>query len=161
MVLKINQEFFDLELYCLCKAIYEFLGNDAWKVIWRSGEILFKELEEKLNLKDEKDYVKVLQKLAQYLQDAGYIERINVGRLLNEMKQRKSEEELIVYEMINPALTKYAERLTKEGGAPAHISTGLLLAALKKFGLKGEMVEGPVFLPDGRVIEKWRITKLR
>ncbi|MCX8191946.1 MAG: hypothetical protein N3F06_03975 [Nitrososphaerales archaeon] len=148
-------------MYCLCKAIYEFLGEDAWKVVWRSGEILFKELEERLNLKNEKDYVKTLQRLAQYLQESGYVEHINVNRLLDEMKQRRSEEELIVYEMVNPALTKWAERLTKEGGAPAHISTGLLLAALKKYGLKGEMVEGPVFLPDGRVIEKWKITTLR
>jgi len=42
---------------------------------------------------------------------------------------------------------------------PAHISTTLMFALLRKrFGLKAKMIGEPRLLPDGRGIERWKLS---
>ncbi len=147
----IKKEFFDLEMYSVYRAIGEFWADEAWKVVWRAGEILFSELVNKLALKG-KSLEEVLKSLANYLQDVGYVEGIEVSFI---------KEDEVEYKMKNPSIERAAFRLINEGFAPPHISTALLMAALDKlFGLKAEMVGNPI-QKNGWVIEKWKLKKKR
>jgi len=146
----IDIEFFDLEIYAIYRAIWENWGDDAWKVVWRAGEVLFDETHERLNL-DTSTPLAAMQGLARYLVDAGYFA---------DMKVRQTAEDELEYEMIDPAILPGAERIIAEGGVPAHISTSLMFAGLRKlFGLRAEMIGDPVFTEDGRAIERWKLSK--
>ena len=46
----IDPTFFDLEIYAIDRAIWENWGDEAWKVVWRAGEVLFDEVQEQLDL---------------------------------------------------------------------------------------------------------------
>jgi hypothetical protein len=146
----IDVEFFDLEIYAIYRAIWENWGDEAWKVVWRAGEVLFDEVHEQLNL-DTRSPLAAMQGLAQYLVDAGYF---------LDMKVRQTAEDELEYEMVDPAILPGAERIIAEGGVPAHISTALMFAGLKKlFGLRAEMIGDPQFTADGRAIERWKLFK--
>ncbi len=148
---EITHDFFDLEIYAIYRAIWELWGEEAWKVVWRSGEIVFDEIEKELRLEGAA-WPEVLQGLGAYLREEGYVEDIAV---------RQTGEQEFEYEMLNPAILPGAERLIAEGAVPAHISTTLMFAALKKrFGLKAEMIGDPDLRPDGRAIERWKVSKI-
>ncbi len=148
---EITHDFFDLEIYAIYRAIWELWGEEAWKVVWRSGEIVFDEIEKELGLEGAA-WPEVLQGLGAYLREEGYVEDIAV---------RQTGEQEFEYEMLNPAILPGAERLIAEGAVPAHISTTLMFAALKKrFGLKAEMIGDPDLRPDGRAIERWKVSKI-
>ena len=116
----IDPTFFDLEIYAIYRAIWENWGDEAWKVVWRAGEVLFDEI--------------------------------------HEVRQTAKDE--LEYEMVAPAILPGAERIIAEGGVPAHISTSVMFAGLKKlFGLKAEMIGDPEFTADGRAIEKGKLFK--
>jgi len=59
--------------------------------------------------------------------------------------------------MLTPVISGGASQLIKEGAVPAHISTSLMVAALKRFNLKMEMLDEPQFFHEGCVIEKWQL----
>lgn len=146
----IDINFFDLEIYAIYRAIWENWGDEAWKVVWRAGEVLFDEINEQLNLNTESPLA-AMQGLAQYLVEAGYFLEMNV---------RQTAEDQLEYEMVDPAILPGAERIIAEGGVPAHISTAVMFAGLKKlFGLKAEMIGDPEFTADGRAIERWKLFK--
>ena len=46
----VTDEFFDKELYAIYLAAWEFWGDEAWKIVWRSGEIMLEEIEPELDL---------------------------------------------------------------------------------------------------------------
>ncbi len=147
----IDPGFFDLEIYAIYRAIWENWGDDAWKVVWRAGEVLFDEIEPDLEL-DRSSPLRAMQGLARYLVDVGYFA---------DMKVRQTAEDELEYEMVEPAILPGAERIIAEGGVPAHISTSVMFAGLKKlFGLKAEMVGEPVFTKDGRAIERWSLARI-
>ena len=128
----IDPTFFDLEIYAIYRAIWENWGDEAWKVVWRAGEVLFDEIQERLNL--------------------------STNSPLEAMRGLAEDE--LEYEMVAPAILPGAERIIAEGGVPAHISTSVMFAGLKKlFGLKAEMIGDPEFTADGRAIEKWKLFK--
>ncbi|OQY22783.1 MAG: hypothetical protein B6I34_05475 [Anaerolineaceae bacterium 4572_32.1] len=146
----IDINFFDLEIYAIYRAIWENWGDEAWKVVWRAGEVLFDEINEQLNLNTESPLA-AMQGLAQYLVEAGYFLEMNV---------RQTAEDQLEYEMVDPAILPGAERIIAEGGVPAHISTAVMFAGLKKlFDLKAEMIGDPEFTADGRAIERWKLFK--
>lgn len=147
----ITPEFFDLEIYSIYKAIFELLGEDTWKVVWRSGEVLLDMIWNELNL-EEKDLFQALKKIASYLKQAGYISDINI--------EVEKEGEILKYVMTKPVIAEGAKRLIQEGMVPPHISTSLMFALLKKKGYSAEMIGDPEFLPDGRVVEKWRLKEM-
>ncbi|MFQ6081748.1 MAG: hypothetical protein ACE5WD_00125 [Candidatus Aminicenantia bacterium] len=144
----INQDFFDLEMYSIYRAIGELWGEKAWKVVWRSGEILFSELNNQLNLKKGK-INEVLAALTKYLEEVGYIEKIEI------VFTKKDE---IEYKMRNPSILKSAFRLIKENYVPPHISTSLIVAALNKlFNLNVEMIGSPIQDENGWTVERWKL----
>ncbi len=146
----VNPTFFDLELYAIYHAAYDLIGDDAWKIVWKSGEIVYDEIKENIGAATANDPFEALRKVADWLKKMGYIEAIEI---------RKVAVDEIEYVMCDPIILIGAKRLIKEGRVPAHISTALMFAVLKQFNLKAEMVGDPKFLPDGRAIEKWRLIK--
>ena len=148
----IDPAFFDLEIYAIYRAIWENWGDEAWKVVWRAGEVLFDEIHGQLDLSSDSP-LEAMQGLARYLVDAGYFA---------DMKVRQTAEDELEYEMVAPAILPGAERIIAEGGVPAHISTAVMFAGLKKlFSLEAEMIGDPEFTDDGRAIERWRLLKVR
>jgi hypothetical protein len=146
----IDPAFFDLEIYAIYRAIWENWGDDAWKVVWRAGEVLFEEVRQQLDL-DTSSPLEAMRGLARYLVDVGYFA---------DMIVRQTAEDELEYEMVAPAILPGAERIIAEGGVPAHISTAVMFAGLKAlFGLKVEMIGDPEFTPDGRAIERWKLYK--
>ena len=144
----IDPSFFDLEIYAIYRAIWENWGEEAWKVVWRAGEVLFDEIQDRLDLDTEAPLL-AMQGLARYLIDVGYFA---------DMIVRQTSDDELEYEMVAPAILPGAERIIAEGGVPAHISTSVMFAGLKKlFGLKAEMIGDPEFTADGRAIEKWKL----
>jgi len=146
----IDPDFFDLEIYAIYRAVWENWGDEAWRVVWRAGEVLFDEIQHRLAL-DTSAPLAAMQGLAEYLVDVGYFA---------DMKVRQTAEDELEYEMVAPAILPGAERIIAEGGVPAHISTALMFAGLRKlFGLRAEMIGEPEFTKDGRAIERWKLLK--
>ncbi len=148
----IDPIYFDRQIFALYRAIWERWGDEAWYVVWRSGEVLYDEIEPELGLQPEDDPFTAMQRLADYLQRVGYVEQITV--------QPVSADEWW-YEMLDPVILPGAERLLAVGAVPAHISTTLMFALLRKrFGLQAEMIGTPDLRPDGRAIERWRLVPM-
>jgi hypothetical protein len=150
-VSKIDPVYFDKQIYALYRAVWERWGDEAWYVVWRSGEVLFEEIEAELDLGPDDDPFPAMQRLAAYLQQVGYVRQIAVRPL--------SEDEW-EYEMVDPVILPGAKRLLDDGAVPAHISTTLMFALLKRFGLRAEMVGDPDLRADGRAIERWRLVPI-
>lgn len=146
----IDPSFFDLEIYAIYRAIWENWGDAAWKVVWRAGEILFDEIRAQIDL-DTSSPLAAMQGLAGYLVAVGYFA---------DMAVRQTAEDELEYEMVAPAILPGAERIIAEGGVPAHISTALMFAGLKRlFGLRAEMIGQPQFTENGRAVERWKLLK--
>jgi len=147
----VDAEFFDLEVYAMYKAAHELLGERTWRMVWRSGEIVFEELEGRLNVRGD-DVLVAIKKIADYLQKVGYVKHIRV---------REVKEDEFEYEMKDSVIIRGTQRLIGEGAVPAHISTTVMLAMLKKiFGLKATLIGEPIFHEDGRAVERWRLTRI-
>jgi len=145
----IDPIYFDHQIYALYRAVWERWGDEAWYVVWRSGEVLYDLIEPDLDLGPEDDPFTAMQRLGDYLRRVGYVDEITV-RPRNEAEWD--------YEMRDPVILPGAKRLIAEGAVPAHISTTLMFALLKKrFGLSAEMVGQPDIRPDGLAIERWRL----
>ena len=149
--MSVKPEFFDLELYSVYKAVNEVLGEKTWDIVWRAGEILLDLISEDLGLDNVDDPFEALKRVAEWLKEMGYISDIEV---------RKTGEDTVEYIMSDPIITPGAKKLIEEGMVPPHVSTSLMFATLKRYGYKAEMVGDPVFLEDGRVIERWRLIKI-
>ncbi len=146
-----DARFFDREIYAVYRAIGENWGEEAWRVVWRAGEILFDEIEGELRLESASPLAAVGE-MARYLVAVGY---------LADAAVRPVASDELEYEMVRPAILSGAERLIAEGGVPPHISTALIFAGLKKrFGLRVELVGRPVFTADGRVVERWKLVRI-
>jgi hypothetical protein len=149
---KIDPTYFDQQIFALYRAVWERWGDEAWYVVWHSGEILFDEIELELGLQADDDPFVAMQRLAEYLRRVGYVEDISV-RPLSETEWD--------YEMLDPVILPGAKRLLADGAVPAHISTTLMFALLKKrFRMEAEMVGDPDLRPDGRATERWRLVPL-
>ncbi len=147
----IDPAYFDRQIYALYRAVWERWSDDAWYVVWRSGEVLLDEIAGELELDCCQDPLTAMQRLATYLERVGYVQEIAVLPLSGDEWE---------YEMVDPVILPGARRLIQEGAVPAHISTTLMFALLKRFGLKAEMVGEPDLRPDGRAIERWRLVTL-
>ena len=146
---QIDPTYFDRQIYALYRAVWERWGGDAWYVVWRSGEVLFDQIEPELDLRPDDDPFTAMQRLAAYLRRVGYVQDITVRPLNDEEWE---------YEMLDPVILPGAEQLIAEGAVPAHISTTLMFALLRKrFRLEAEMVGDPDLRPDGRAVERWRL----
>jgi hypothetical protein len=145
---EITRDFFDKEFYAIYLAAWEEWGDDAWKIVWRSGEILLDEIEPELGLEGT-TWIEGMQHLADYLAKVGYVRDISVEQV---------GEDRMEYTMIDPAILPGAKRLVAMNAVPGHCSTTLMFALLAKhYGLKAEMIGDPDLRDDGSAIEQWRV----
>lgn len=147
----VDPDFFDLEIYAIYHAIYDFVGEDTWKVVWKVGEKVYAEIKEDVGAAGAENVFDALKRLAEWLKRVGYAEDIQV---------HKVAEDEVDYVMLNPIIAPGAKRLIEEGRIPAHVSTAVMFAALKQFNMKAEMVGEPTFLPDGRAVERWKLIRV-
>jgi len=148
---EITRDFFDKELYAIYKATWEKWGDEAWHVVWRSGEIIFDDIESELHLKGT-TWIEGMQRLADYLARVGYVRDISV---------KQTAEDRMEYTMNDPAILPGAKRLIAMGAVPGHVSTTLMFAMLKKcYGLKAEMLGDPDLRDDGYAVEQWQVLPL-
>jgi len=148
----IDPVYFDHQIYALYRAVWERWGGEAWYVVWRSGEVLFDLIEPGLDLQVDDDVFAAMRRLGEYLTRVGYVEQITVRQVSDNEWD---------YEMLDSVILPGAKRLLAEGAVPAHISTTLMFALLKKrYGLGAEMEGDPEFRPNGLAVERWRLVPL-
>jgi len=142
----VNEEFFDLVLYSIFKAVNEYIGKDTWKIVYRVGEIIVDELWDELGLTSELSALDGLNKLSRWLVSMGYVK---------DLKFIEKEDGSLEYWMLEPIISNGAKRLLDENLVPPHISTSILFAFLNRLGYRVEMRGDPIFRSDGYIIEKW------
>lgn len=119
----LDADFLDLITYGMCKAISKTVGTEeATKVLRLAGEVNFDELR-KFLATQETDPVRVLRKVANYLEDVGYMKKINVI---------KTAENRLTIEMYDAVVSPRTRRLLAEGFAPPHYMTNIMFGALKE-----------------------------
>jgi len=149
---EITRDFFDKEIYAIYKAVWEKWGDTAWEIVWRSGQIIFDDIEGELKLEGT-TWIEGMQRLADYLARVGYVKFISV---------KQTAEDKMEYTMNDPAILPGAKRLMAIRAVPAHISTTLMFAMLGKcYGLKAEMIGDPDLRDDGYAVEQWQVVPLK
>jgi hypothetical protein len=149
---EITRDFFDKQLYAIYKGVWENWGEDAWKIVWRTGELVFDEIEPELHLAGT-TWIEGMQRLGAYLAKVGYVRGISVKQITEDRME---------YSMNDPAIMSCAKRLVAIRAAPPHVSTALMFAMLKKvYGLGAEMLGDPDLRDDGFAVEQWQVFPLK
>jgi hypothetical protein len=86
------------------------------------------------------------------LESVGYMERISIVNL--------SESEAIV-EMFGVSVTKSSVDMLKVGRHPSHYMTNVMLAALKKLGIRAELRDVDFDEQERHFKEHWKIIEAR
>jgi hypothetical protein len=148
---EITRDFFDKELYAIYLAAWERWGDEAWEIVWRSGQIVFQEIEDELDLEGT-TWIEGMQRLADYLARVGYVRDISVEQV---------REDRMEYTMLDPAILPGAKRLVAMNAVPGHVSTTLMFALLaRRYGLRAEMLGDPDLRDDGSAVEQWRVVPI-
>lgn len=146
----IDQDFFNSFSYSVFKSLGEKLGEESWKIVWRTGEILFNEIKDKIEFR-KNEPVEVIRALAKYLKKVGYLKNSRIVPLNDEEFE---------YWMKEPAIEKGAFKLIEEGYPPPHISTSILFSALKTFTGSELLLAGNPKRNGKWIVERWKIKKL-
>jgi hypothetical protein len=152
----LDADFISIEVYAIYKAITEVCGEDGWKIMWRSGELAFDQLEERLQFPSHEP-VAVLRAIGEYLVGVGYLASFDL-----ELRPGG----VLEYEMNGAPLHASAARLIRERAILPHWSTVMMVAALRKLcGVEAEL-EGhgghqnePEIVSDSRARERWILTR--
>jgi len=146
----VKPEFIDVINYAVCQAIHEYLNGKAVKFFRRVGEHHLDEALKRGLIKIEPNDkpLDALIKIARYLESVGYMEKILINKL--------SENEAFV-EMYGVSVTKSSAKMIREGKQPSHFMTNIMLAALKKFGIRAELKDVEFNEEKRHFKEYWRI----
>ncbi len=119
----IEDKFFDLFNYSVCKSFSIKLGNKKTNESFKNaGKIFYSELlKSKLIKKHDSDF-KNIKEIAKFLEKVGYLKKIKVQNFGEKIKIRM--EKII--------LAPSSRRLIKEKYTPSHLMTYLMFAALNK-----------------------------
>ena len=149
----LDADFVNAEVYAIYKAITEVSGEDGWKIMWRSGELMFEQIEPKLEF-PSREPVDVMRTVGAYLKQSGYFEDIEIELLPGGVLE---------YQMINTATRPSAERLIRENAILPHWSTVVMVAALRKLsGVEAKMEahdHKPEIVSQSHSKERWILTK--
>jgi hypothetical protein len=150
LVSAIKPEFFDTINYAICQAVNEYLGEQAPKFFARVGEYHLQEAVTRgfIKLDTNEKPLENLINIAKYLEATGYMERIIITKL--------SETEAIV-EMHGVSVTSSSANLLKAGKHPSHYMTNIMLAALRRIGIKAELRDVDFDEKGRRFREHWTI----
>jgi hypothetical protein len=151
----IEPEFLNLEIYAIYSAMVKIAGSKKQhEVVNLSGEILFSELKERLNLQ-EKDPVALVKALIAYLEKVGYFKKGEVEKI--------KENELLIH-MHGAVCHDAVVKLKDEGAYPPHFFTTLAFAGLKSmFNMKVELTHLDLGSkePPYHTVEKWVLSKIQ
>ncbi|MFQ5711152.1 MAG: hypothetical protein ACE5GD_05140 [Candidatus Geothermarchaeales archaeon] len=150
--MSVSRDFFNLVTYGLFQALAQLYGKEGWKVPPAFGEIAFKELKKRLKLEGLKP-IQVLNTLARYFEQAGYIDKIEF---------REVGENELIYSMEGVSIDWAVSKLKDEGGVLPHYSTYTCVAALRElFDIEAEMVDLAFGTRHGKFYaeEKWTLKK--
>ena len=149
----LDAEFINAEIYGIYKAITEVSGEDGWKIMWRAGELVFDEIEPKLQFAS-REPLDVMRTVGAYLKQAGYFEDIELELLPNGVLE---------YQMVNTATRASAQRLIQENAILPHWSTVVMVAALRKMsGVEAKMEahdHKPELVSQSHSKERWILTR--
>jgi len=148
---RVRAEFLDLVNYAVCSAVSKCFGStEAEKLFGLAGKIGYNELRTKRDV-ETTDPIDLLKRIAQFLEEMGYMERI-------EVKRRNDNQ--VVVDMYGVSVWESSDRLTKEGAAPSHYMTNLMFAALETLDLRAD-IQALEFKEEalGHVRELWTLKK--
>jgi len=152
---KIDPKFLDLVNYGVCSALTKLYGKEkAERVFKLAGEIAFGELKKMINIKTKRPTA-VLKAVAHFLEETGYITRIN----LTEVTENK-----VIIDMYGVSVAESSKRLLNENAAPSHYMTNLMFAALKNLcDLRANITHLAIEIPEkeiDHVREKWVLSEI-
>lgn len=146
----VKPEFFDIINYAICQAVDEYLDGKATTFFEKVGEYHLDEALKRglISIEANDKPLDTLIKIARYLESVGYMERIIIKRL--------DENEAFV-EMHGVSVTKSSAKMLRAGKQPSHFMTNLMLAALKKFGIRAELKDVAFDEEKCHFREHWKI----
>ena len=149
----LDADFINAEIYAIYKAITEVSGEDGWKIMWRSGELMFEQIEPTLQFPSDEP-LDVMRTVGEYLKRSGYFEGIEMELLPGGVLE---------YQMINTAARPSAARLVEENAILPHWSTVVMVAALRKrCGIEARMEahdHKPELVSQSHSKERWILTR--
>ncbi len=148
----VKPEFLDVLNYAICSVANDMLGSEGAKNFFRKvGEYHLEEAVRRgfISLEGENP-LDVLLGIARYLEDMGYMGKIEIERL--------SDTEAIVT-MREVTVTESSIRLLSRGREPSHFMTNLMFAALRKLGIEAELRELEAKPEENMFREHWIIKK--
>jgi hypothetical protein len=146
----VKREFLDIVNFAICKTVNETLHSGTRDFFRKVGEYHLDEAMKRGYIKiDRHDRpLDVMMGIATYLESMGYMGRIEIDRL--------SETEAMV-EMHDVSVTGSSVQILGEKKTPSHYMTNLMIAALKRLGIKAELEDVQFDREKNRFIEHWRI----
>ena len=149
----LDADFVNAEVYAIYKAITEVCGEEGWKIMWRSGELMFEQIEPRLEF-PSREPLDVMRTVGDYLKRSGYFEEIELELLPGGVLE---------YQMINTATRPAAQRLIEENAILPHWSTVVMVAALRKLcGVEAKMEahdHKPEIVSRSHSKERWILTR--
>jgi hypothetical protein len=147
----VKPEFIDVINYAMCQAVNEYLNEKATEFFRRVGEYHLDEVLKRglIQIESSDKPLDTLIKIARYLESVGYMEKILINKL--------GENEAFV-EMYGVSVTKSSAMMLKEGKQPSHYMTNIMLAALKKFGIRAELKDVEFDEEERHFKEYWKIS---
>lgn len=149
----LDADFVNVEVYAIYKAITEVVGEDGWKIMWRSGELAFEQVEPNLRF-PSREPLDVMRTVGDYLASVGYFEKIEL-----ELQPGGALE----YQMVNTATRASAAKLIQENAILPHWSTVIMVAALRKLcGVEAKMEahdHKPELVSQSHSKERWILMK--
>jgi len=130
------------------RAVYKEIGDDAWEILWKSGEILFDSLKDDLSIGKDMDLHDALNKLSQFLRDIHIVDDVNY--IIN------TDENIIEYELTFRIPLKYERR---EEAGPIYIFSSLFVALMKYLGYEVSKEAEPRITEYNKLIERWKFRK--
>lgn len=135
----------------MCDNLSRLLGKDKAEKFFREvGKTHYEELKKQGLIKVDKDPLKTLESIVDYLQSSGYMRKIVISKL--------SESEVVV-DMFGVSVLDSSMRLTDEGKAPSHIMTNTMFAALEDLGHDVDIIDLAFDKGSNHVREKWVIKR--
>lgn len=131
------------------RALIERFGEDSWEILWRSGEILFKELKDDIGVTEDMEINHAVQRLCDYIRRVRLVDRIEY--IFNE---DKSTIETVVHFPFSIDMYK------REMAGPIYIFSSLLASVLNYIGYRVERSGEHYIMDRNKLVEKWKVTKL-
>jgi len=130
------------------KALSEQFGEDSWGILWRSGEILFKEIKDDIGISKDMEINQAIQRLCDYMRRLRLVERIEF----------KFDKDTMIVETI-VIFPFNIDVYKREAAGPIYIFSSLLASMLYYLGYNIER-EGEHYIMDrNKLVERWRLVK--